>query len=79
MTAKEFYDKVRYIKKKSGSEKGGSGKGNKMFTAIYSSYIYLESLKNAALDRKEEWGFGFVCSDKNELERNTVMKDVSLL
>ena len=47
-----------------------------MFTAIHSSYLYLESLKNAALDRKEEWGFGFVYSDKNELERNTVMKDV---
>ncbi len=50
----------------------------KMFTAIHSSYLYLESLKNAALDRKQEWGFGFVCSDKNGLERNTVMKDVDL-
>ena len=47
-----------------------------MFTTIRSSYLYLESLKNAALDRKEEWGFGFVYSDKNKLERNTVMKDV---
>lgn len=50
----------------------------KMFTAIHSSYLYLESLKNAALDRKEAWGFSFVHSDKNELERNTVMKDVGL-
>ena len=56
----------------------GSGKGKKMFTAIHSSYLYLESLKNAALDRKEEWGFSFVYSDKKELERNTVMKDVGL-
>jgi len=56
----------------------GFGKGKKMLTAIHSSYLYLESLKNAALDRKEEWSFGFVCSYKNELERNTVMKDVGL-
>lgn len=49
-----------------------------MFTAIRSSYIHLERFKNAALDRKEEWGFDFVCSDKNELERNTVRKDVCL-
>ncbi len=49
-----------------------------MFTAIHSSYLYLESLKNAALDRKEEWGFSFVYSDKKEIERNTVMKDVGL-
>ncbi len=50
-----------------------------MFTAIYSSYLYLESLENAPLHRQEEWSFGFVCSDKNELERNTVRKDVGLL
>lgn len=49
-----------------------------MFTAIHSSYIYLKSLKNAALDQIEERGFEFVCSDKNELERNTVMKGVDL-
>lgn len=49
-----------------------------MFTAIHSSYLYLESMKNAALNRKEEWGFGFVYSDKNKFERNTVMKDVGL-
>lgn len=49
-----------------------------MFTAIRSSYLYLESLKNASLDHKEEWSFGFVCSDKNKLERNTVVKDVGL-
>ena len=77
MTAKEFCDKVRYRKKKSGSEDMGLGKEKKMFTVNYSSYLYLESLKNAALDCKEELGFGFVYSDKNELERNTVMKDVA--
>lgn len=49
-----------------------------MFTAIRSSYLYLESLKNAALDCKEEWGFSFVYSDKKELGKNTVMKDVGL-
>lgn len=49
-----------------------------MFTAIQSSYLYLESLINAALDQIEERGFEFVCSDKNELERNTVMKGVDL-
>lgn len=50
----------------------------KMFTAIYSSYLYPESWKNAALDCKEEWGCGFVCSDKNALERNAVRKDLDL-
>ncbi|MBO5472632.1 MAG: hypothetical protein J6A08_02410 [Lachnospiraceae bacterium] len=54
------------------------GKEKKMFTVIHSSYLYLESLKNAALDRKEEWGFSFVYSDKKELGRNTVMKDMGL-
>ncbi len=49
-----------------------------MFTAIHSSYLYLESLKNIALDCKEEWSVGFVCSDKNGFERNTVMKDECL-
>jgi hypothetical protein len=35
-------------------------------------------LKNAALNRKEEWGFSFVYPDKNKFERNPVMKDVRL-
>lgn len=50
-----------------------------MFTAIHSSYLYLESLESAALYYKEEWGFSFVCSDKNKLEKNTVVTDVGLL
>lgn len=49
-----------------------------MFTAIRISYHYLESLQNASLDYKE-WGFSCVCSDKNKLERNAVVKDVGLL
>lgn len=49
-----------------------------MFTAIHSSYLYPERWQNIALGRKDEWGSGFVCSDKDELERNTVMKDVGL-
>lgn len=49
-----------------------------MFTAIRSSYLYQENLQNAALNYKEEWGFGFVCSDENELVKNTVVKDVGL-
>lgn len=53
--------------KKSGSEDNGSGKGKKMFTAIRSSYLYLESIKKPALDHKEEWGLSVVCSDKNKL------------
>lgn len=43
-----------------------------MFTVICSSYICLEGLKKASLAEKEEWGFDFVCPDKNKLERNTV-------
>lgn len=78
MTAKDFCDIVRYRKKKSGFERNGSGKGKKMFTVICPSHFYLESLKNASLDHKEEWGFGFVCSDENKLERNTVVKDAGL-
>ena len=46
----------------------GLGKEKRMFTAIRSSYLYLESLKNAALDYEKEWGFSFVYSDKNKLE-----------
>ena len=49
-----------------------------MFAVIRSSYVYLESLKNASLKHKEEWGFGVVCSDKNKLEGNTVVRDVGL-
>ncbi len=49
-----------------------------MFTAIRSSYLYLESIKNAPLEHKEEWGCVSVCSDKNELEENTVVRDVDL-
>ena len=41
----------------------GLGKEKRMFTAIRSSYLYLESLKNAALDYEKEWGFSFVYSD----------------
>ena len=49
-----------------------------MFTVIHSGYLYLESSKNASLSHKEERGFGFVCSDKNKFERNTVVKGVGL-
>ena len=49
----------------------GLGKEKRMFTAIRSSYLYLESLKNAALDYEKEWGFSFVYSDKNKLEGNS--------
>lgn len=49
-----------------------------MLTVIQSSYFYLECLKNATLDQKEEWGFGFVCADKNKLKRNAVVKGVAL-
>lgn len=49
-----------------------------MFTVIRSSYLYLENFKNIALDPKEERGFRFVCSDKNEFERNTVERDAGL-
>ena len=55
----------------------GSEKGKKMFTAIRKSYYYLESLQNASLHYKE-WGFSCVCSDKNKLGRNVVVKDVGL-
>ena len=49
-----------------------------MFTAICSSQLYLKKLKKIVPSRKEKWGFGFVCSDENGLERNTVGKDVGL-
>ena len=56
----------------------GLGKEKRMFTAIRSSYLYLESLKNAALDYEKEWGFSFVYSDQNKLEGNAVVMDVGL-
>lgn len=77
MTTKVFCDKVRYRKKKSGFDRN-LGKEKMMFTTIRSSYLYLESLKSAALYYKNEWSFGFVCSDKNKLERNTVVKDAGI-
>ena len=49
-----------------------------MFTAIRSSHSYPESMKNVALDYEKEWDFSFVYSDKNRLERNTVVMDVGL-
>lgn len=49
-----------------------------MFTVIRSSYIYQENLQNASHNQKDEWGFGFVCSDENKPVRNTVVQDVSL-
>jgi hypothetical protein len=70
---------IKYdIEEKKRIRRDGSGKGKKMFTAIQSSKFYLESIKKAALSRKEERGFHFVYSDKNELKRNAVMKDVDL-
>lgn len=54
------------------------GKEKTMFTAILSSYLHLESLKNAALDYEKERGFSFVYSDKNKLKGNTVVMDVDL-
>ena len=78
MTAKDFCDKICYRKRKSGFERDGSGKGKKMFTAICSSYLYLESFKNASPDHQEEWGLCVVCSDKNKLGRNTVVKVAGL-
>ena len=54
------------------------GKEKTMFTTIRSSYLHLESLRNAALDYEKEWGFNFVYSDKNKLEKNTVVLDVGL-
>ncbi len=64
-------------KEKSRFGRDGSEKGKMMFTAIRSSYLYLESLKIATLDYKE-WGLCVVRSDKNRLGGNVVMKDVDL-
>ncbi len=49
-----------------------------MFTVTFSSDIDLKKLIKPSLDRKEEWVFDYVCSDKNKLKRNTVAKDVDL-
>ena len=56
----------------------GLGKEKRMFTAIRSSYLYLESLKKFITRYEKEWGFSFVYSDKNKLEGNTVVMDVDL-
>ena len=47
----------------------GLGKEKRMFTAIRSSYLYLESLKNAALDYEKEWGFSFGIQIRISLKR----------
>lgn len=78
MTNECFCGILSITEKEKRIRRDGSGKGKKMFTAIHSSYLYPESLKNAALGRKEERGFRFVYSDKKVLGRNTVMKDVGL-
>lgn len=65
-------------KRKAGPNNMDSGKEKMMFTVIRSRYIYQENLQNASLNHKDEWGFGFVCSDENKLVRNTVVQDVSL-
>lgn len=64
--------------RKAGPNDMGPGEEKIMFTAIRSSYLYQEYLQNAALDYKEEWGFGFACSDENKLVKNIVVKDVGL-
>lgn len=78
MTTKVFCVNIRYSKKKSGSGRNGSEKGKQMFTVTFSSNIDLKKLIKPSLDRKEEWVFDCVCSDKNKLKRNTVAKDVGL-
>lgn len=45
-----------------------------MFTVICSSCLYLESMENAPLKQNDEWGVGFVYSDRNKPEKNTVEK-----
>lgn len=49
-----------------------------MFTAIRSSFLYLESIENAPLGHEEERGVCFVCSDKNKHENNSVVRDAVL-
>lgn len=48
-----------------------------MFTVIRKSCLYLETIKNAALDQKG-WSFDFACSDKIRPVRKTVMEEVGL-
>lgn len=52
-------------------------KEKRMFTAIRSSYLYLENLQNATLDDKQR-GLCVVRLDKNRLGGNVVRKDVCL-
>lgn len=54
------------------------GKEKEMFTAIRSSFLYLESIENAPLGHEEERGVCFVCSDKNKLGINSMVKDAVL-
>ena len=56
----------------------GLGKEKRMFTAIRSSYLYLEGLKKCSTRYETEWGFSFVYSDQNKHEGNTVVVDVDL-
>ena len=56
----------------------GLGKEKRMFTAIRSSYLYLESLIYAAVDFDNECGLSFVHSDKNKLDGIAVVMDVVL-
>lgn len=55
----------------------GSGKGKNVYS--YSFKLFISGkFENVALDCKEERGFSFVYSDRNEFKRITVMTDVSL-
>ena len=56
----------------------GLGKEKRMFTAIRSRYLYLESVKKCSTRDEKEGGFSFVYSDKNKLEGNAVVMDVGL-
>lgn len=47
------------------------------FPAIRSSYVYLESKKNVP-PICEKWGVDVMCSDKNKLGKNTVVKAAGL-
>ncbi len=77
MTAKDFYDTVRYRESKADS-KEESGKGKQMFTVIRKSSFYLENQENASLTRNER-GFASMCPDEIRLVQNAVGKDVGLL
>ncbi len=76
MTAKDFYDTVRYRERKADS-KEESGKGKKMFTVIRKSSFYLENQENTSLTQNER-GFDSMCSDEIRLVQNAVGKDVGL-